>query len=230
LAGEITYAPCLDNVIVTRTANNSVEWLDFARAKTQRVVKTGKKWTAKSVASSNLAYLAVSHFGSCSIYDVSTGDIIAEVISPDDTSEMYPLTPVAFFGKEDEWLLLRINQERILTLCNWRNSAVDMICISNVGGTISDNAIKLSPDEKFLVCWPFGYLELYDFTSIKKRLLSKVSLKLKWECILVRQLILQERASPVATGSPNKMAKSKFYHMALGVLICDAFRQVIQFL
>jgi hypothetical protein len=174
--------------------------------------------------------VAVSHFGLCRIYDVSSGEVVAEIVSPDETSEMYPLTPVKFFGKEDEWLLLRINQERILTLCNWRHSTVDMISISNVGGTISDNSVMISPDEQFIVSWPFGYLELYDFSSMKEHLFRNISIRLKWECIMVRNLLLQERASPVASGSPEKLKRSIGFQKMLGVLIYDAFRQVMDFL
>ena len=230
LGGEVHYAPCEGSIVVTRTANNTVEWLDLARGKTQRSVKTGKKWTSKSVASSNLAYVAVSHFGMCQIYEVSTGEVVAEIISPDETSEMYPLTPVTFFGQGDEWLLLRINQERMLTLCNWRSSAVDMISISGVGGTISDDSIMVSPDEQFIVSWPFGYLELYDFSSMKDRLFRKISTRLKWECVLVRGLLLQDRAAPVPTGSPEKLKTALLLKKMLGLLMYDAFREVINFL
>jgi hypothetical protein len=230
LAGEINYAPCESSIVTTRTANNTVEWLDMARGKAQRAVKTGQKWSSKSVASSNRAHVAVSHFGMCQVYEVSSGNVVAEIISPDETSEMYPLTPVTFFGKENEWLLLRINQERILTLCNWRNSVVDMISISGVGGTISDNSLMMSPDEKFLVSWPFGYLEMYDFTSMKELLFRSVSARLRWECVRVRNLLLQERATAVASGSPEKQRRSLFFKKMLGVLLYDAFRQVVDFL
>lgn len=232
LAGEIYYTPCHQkgSIVATRTANSTVEWLDLARGKTQRVVKTGKKWSSKCVASSSKAFVAVAHFGTCQVYDVSTGEVVAEIISPDDTSDMYPLTPVIFFGKNDEWLLLRINQERILTLCNWRNSATDMVSISNVGGTISDCSIMISPDEQFIVSWPFGYLELYDFSSMKKTLFRKISKKLKWECVFVRQLLLKERASRVATGSPERVKGAIFFQKMLGELIFDAFRQIMEFL
>ena len=230
IAGEVDYSPCESSVVVTRGANNSLEWLDLVRAKTQRVVKTSMKWTAKSVATKNGAYIAVSHFGKCCVYDVSTGEIEAEIISPDETSEMYPFTPVSFFGRSDEWLLLRINQERILVLCNWRHSTTDMISISNVGGTISDNSLMISPDEKFLVSWPFGYLELYDFVPMKERLFRKISTKLRWECVLVRKLIEQERASVLVSGSPGKLKEAKFLNQLFGTLICDTFRLVVEYL
>lgn len=232
LAGEITYTPCQGSscIITTRTASNTVEWQDLVRGKVQRVVKTGKKWSSKSVLSASGAYVAVSHFGACQVFDVITGDVVAEIISPDETSEMYPLSPVIFFGKEDEWLLLRINQERILVLCNWRQSVLDMISISNVGGTISDSSIMISPDEQFIVSWPFGYLELYDFSSMKEKLFRNIAVRLKWECVFVRQLLLQERVTRIVTGSPERMKGSLLLHKMLGGLMYDVFRQVIDFI
>ena len=230
LAGEINFAPCQDSIITTRTASNTVEWLNLGRGKVQKVIKTGKKWSSKSIASSSKAFVAVSHFGSCQVFDVHSGEVIAEIISPDETSEMYPFSPVTFFGKEDEWLLLRINQERILVLCNWRHSVVDMISISNVGGTISDCSTRVSPDENFIVSWPFGYLELYDFSAVKEQLFRNIALRLKWECILVRQLLVQERATPVVTGSPERLKGSVMLNNMLYGLMYDVFRQVIDFI
>ena len=51
---------------------------------------------------------------------------------------------------------------------NVRNTVI----IRNTGGTISDGSVALSDCGKFIACWPFGEVELFDLTAMMD-LLSK---------------------------------------------------------
>lgn len=228
-SGEITTKPCEDDILVSRAALNCIEWLESSRAKPLAVVKTGEKWTSKTVVSPNKSFVAVSHFGFCSIYDVKKRELLKKVKSPDDSSAMYPLTPISFLGTNDELLLLRINQERMIILCNWRHSDTDMVVLSNVGGTISDGSLKVSRDENFLVSIPFGFLEAYNFAHIKKLLNKKALRRLKLECVLLRELLIKERAIPVR-GKFEEAPHSKILADTLGSLVSELFREVMSFL
>ena len=94
--------------------------------------------------------------------------LVAAVVHPPDPTDEYPLTPIAFVGADDEWLLLRVHQERCLVLADWRNANLrspsssstsssaagkvvhrrgDVVAIRNLGGTISDGSMALSYDE-----------------------------------------------------------------------------------
>ena len=226
MQGEVSFAVVEDGVVTTHTKSNCLEWLHLDNGSVHKIVETGESWTSKTIVSSLQRYVAVSHFGCCCIYDLQTGIVAGKVITSKDLTDAYPLTPIKFFGKADEWLLLRNNSERIVVLCNWRLSVHDMVTFTNVGGTISDNCIMLSPDEEYLVCWPFGYLEIYNFFEMKRKLFSKVSIRLKWECISLRELLLQQRASLIL----DRTGFSSFLRLMLGVQIYDVFRYIINFL
>lgn len=230
----------------------SMEWLNANNGTISEIVEP-KKWSAKCVVSKNGKYVATANFCHATVYDAVTGAMIAQVQSP-DSAEVYPVVPVCFVDN-DRFLVLRINYERTLILCDWRHSAdsIDsMIAIQNVGGTISDDCVAVSADETKLVCWPYGVLELYDFAAMKTTLFRKMAKNLRIQCLLMRTLSEQKRAIPAASLSltasfstlivqdktdrndSNKSAADttkelKFIHKMINTQF-DLFRSIMEFL
>lgn len=190
--GAIHFNACEDNIIVcTSEGSQKIEWLDGSSGTIRRTVNTGK-WTSKAVVSKSLKFVAVAHFGHCAIYDVARGEVLAEVCVPDKRVH-YPVVPVRFI-ENDKWLLLRVNQERCVMLCDWRHSSSQLVVIKSVGGTISDNCVSVSHDESLLACWPYGRVELYDFAAMKRVLYRKIARLVRWQIIFIRWLVERNRA------------------------------------
>lgn len=225
--GAVDCQACgLDLILCTLSTAKKMEWLERPSGSLHRSVHTGDKWTAKSVVSTNKEHVAVSHFGTCSVWSVAKGDVVAEVACPDPTDAAYPLVPLCFVGSEDEWLLLRINQDRCLLLCDWRGSKDSMIAIRHVGGTISDDCVALSSDESRLVCWPFGTIEMFSFSAIKYVLHKKINQNLRNTCVHIRELVKRKRAE---VSSESNAVNPVFKRLAQ-LENADVFRLIITFI
>jgi WD40 repeat protein len=172
------------------------------------------KFCAKIVFSSDHSVFALSHSGSCSIRDASTNAVVSVIDMPDVP---FPVTPLAFLQK-DRLLLLRINLDRHLLLCDWRQPS-EMLILREAGGTASDSCL-VSPDEKYLACWPHGFIEYYSLEGIIEAFKNKCPRKKKINMLLIRHLHLQKRAvmavvadstekKPVEAAKSNKPAPAK---------------------
>jgi len=206
----------------------SVEWFD-ARNGTVTEVMEPNKWSAKVVVSQSGKYIATANFCHSTVYDAVTGDVVAEIRSP-DSDEVYPVVPVRFV-ENDKFLVLRINYERTLIICDWRhaaNSTDSMVTLSHVGGTISDDCVAISPDETKLMCWPYGTLELYDFAAMKTDLYRKMGKFLRIQCVLMRALSEQKRAEPAGSLTLASHHQLKFLHKMI-VTQPELFRSILAF-
>jgi hypothetical protein len=67
--------------------------------------------------------------------------------------------------------------------------------IRQVGGTITEKAMSISHDEKYLVCWPYGVIELYDLEGMIQVLTKKLSFYQKFEFLKLRLLLETHRAT-----------------------------------
>jgi hypothetical protein len=179
-------------LICTSELTKKIEWIDMNDGSLRRTI-TSDKWVAKSIISHNNKYLAVSHFGHCCIYDIIQGCVISIINCPDNTAN-YPVIPIAFINN-DKWLLLRINQERSIMICDWKCGNECIVYIRGVGSTISDNCIDISYNELYLISWPYGNIELYDFNEMKLLLRLKINYLLKWQLIYIRYFLEQKRTT-----------------------------------
>ena len=158
------------------------------------------QFCAKIVFSSDCSLFALSHTGSCSVRRTETNDVVSVVEMPDVP---FPVTPLAFL-QNNQLLLLRINLDRHLILCDWRNPN-DMIILREAGGTATD-ACAVSPDEKYLACWPHGFMEYFSLEAIIQMYMEKVPRLKKITLLLMRELYLQKRA--VVNVEPVEEAKT----------------------
>jgi hypothetical protein len=189
-----------------------LEWLDSSNGSILRQLSFSS-WLSKPVISSDGLYVATAHFGHCLIHEILTGEIVGKIICPQNDSN-YPLIPIQFV-KQDTYLICRITQERALIISSWSGrdhqsshqsvqssppapappaSAVS-VYLHHVGGTISDKSIRISPDEKYLICWPYGVMELYDLEGMMNVLTKKLRRHKRIEFIKMRALLDQNRAT-----------------------------------
>lgn len=231
------------------TASNS-----STSTKKKSSVASSDSWGSKLVVSSSGEYIAVGHFGRCSVMNSLTGELIGEVFSPIE-NDTYPMIPLGFVGPEESQLVCRINFDRVLVIGSWKfleissdsssittnnnitipgktnktvsgkstgsskvsnsNTAGSKVAsaatatmislnhkrkvaasfvIRDVGGTISD-ACALSRDGKYLICWPYGFLEIYSLNAMMTAASRKSRRAIKLELIKLRSLREQGRAS-----------------------------------
>ena len=151
--------------------------------------------------------------------DCATGAIVGEVFSPieDDT---YPLVPLAFV-LSDDFLVCRINYDRILMMMSWRlvPKAYAMVyALKDLGGTISD-ACAVSPDGNTLICWPYGSVEIYDLARVADSMFFKYRKKLISEFANIRSY-LKRKVSEDSKRSQidsckNRKDKIVFYYFCM---------------
>lgn len=147
------------------------------------------KFCAKIVFSSDCAVFALSHTGSCSVRDSKRNGVLSVIEMPDVP---FPVTPQGFICK-DCLLVLRINLDRYLIVCDWRNPK-DMFILREAGGTTTD-ACAISPDEKYLACWPHGFIEYYSLDAIVEGYKNKIPRMKRYTTLFMRQLFLAKRAA-----------------------------------
>mmetsp|Transcript_22540 Transcript_22540/g.32946 ORF Transcript_22540/g.32946 Transcript_22540/m.32946 type:complete len:433 (-) Transcript_22540:172-1470(-) len=194
--GAVQYCSCGPELIVaTMELSKRIEWIDVPTGGILRSIPC-ERWVSKAVASPCGKFVAVSHFGRSSVWDVQTGAVAGEVISPLPSSEVYPLTPIRFLGPDSSLLLLRVNQDMSLQVCDWRIPGLTTITVSAVGGTISDGCIAVSRDESLLFCWPFGKLEVYDLAKITASVQARRGVSQRVQLIVFRELVKANRATP----------------------------------
>lgn len=215
--GTVHYAPCGDNLLLFTAENpkedkkpsggrssslvaggkvvadSTIQWVDRATGNVQHTVKCGK-WATKTVVSKNSRFVAVGHFEHCTIYDTESRVLVGTIRSP-DPNEVYPIVPIAFVHN-DTWLVMRVNYNRNMLMCKWDDPINTMTVIYQLGGTISDNCLQISADEKFIMSWPFGYLELFDFRGyLSKFIPRKEVVALRLACIRLRNLVEDSRGA-----------------------------------
>ena len=189
--GHFDYALCGPDMLIATNAD-CIDWMDYSTGDILRHVPVDKI-CSKAVMTSDLKFVAVAHLSHCSVLEVSTGEVVATVKTPDSSNDVYPLTPVQFI-ESDSMLVLRVNQDKSLVLSLWRLGSEASISVSRVGGTSSDDSVAISNDESLLVCWPYGELEVYDLLSLKHKLVFKFSLSLRRELVCLRGLLRSDRA------------------------------------
>jgi hypothetical protein len=191
--GPLHYCVCTNDLVMTTSeTTKKIEWLSLQKGEIRRSL-TLDKWVSKAIVSTCGRYVAVSHTGHSAVWDVVNGVVLSEISTPDPTASVYPLVPIAFVNN-DKWLLLRVYQDMSIVLCNWRYPHKHTITIRHIGGTISDNTVAISHDEAYLICWPYGKIQLYDFGRMKEVLRRKESSALRIECVLMRALCSANRA------------------------------------
>ena len=146
------------------------------------------KWCGHVVYSSCFSYLAVSESGFCTVRSSDTNEILSVVKLPDVP---FPVTPLGFV-QNDRLLILRVNLDRHIIVCDWR-SPEDILLLTDAGGTTS-NACAISPDQKYLACWPHGFLEYYDLSGMIEKFRDKYPRMKRITVVLARELYLQKRA------------------------------------
>lgn len=156
-----------------------------------RTISQGQ-FCAKTILSTDGSVFALSHTGSCSVRDVHTNKVMSVIEMPDVP---FPVTPLAFL-RNDRLLLLRINLDRYLIVCDWRNPK-DILILKEAGGTTTD-ACAVSPDEKTLACWPHGFIEYYSMDAIIDAFLNKVPRMKRYTMVAMRKLFLDKRITVIA--------------------------------
>ena len=210
--------------LLLATHADRINWLDSHTGDILRYMPLDK-WSAKAILSRSMKYVAVSHIGHCTVRDVSSGEVVADIATPDASNDVFPLTPIAFL-RNDSVLVLRVNQDMslVLTLWQWPGSAV--VSIGSVGGTISDDTFSISHDEATLVCWPYGVLEMYDMKAMVDALCHKYGQSVRQQLLLLRVLVQSERASVLN----EEDALSRVLRNILVVESCDIFRMIVSFI
>jgi len=144
--------------------------------------------TSRVVLSNNGQFIAVGMQGKASVFCASSGRRLNVVPSPllDDNFICDPLA----FTDSDKCLVMRIHKARTVIICDWHTCTVRLVA-REIGSTISD-ACECSRDGKYLVCWPYGNLELYDLHAMRKDFSEKY-FQQRQEFLLLKRLWDQHR-------------------------------------
>jgi hypothetical protein len=145
--------------------------------------------------------MVVAHIGRCTIRDVTSGETLATVSSPEE-KDIYPVVPVGFIC-DDRYIICRIDLSMTLIVSEWHAgkgaaSRSTNIVISDTGSTISSNCMAISKDEQFLMCWPYGCIEIYSIPALLLQLQRKALRISKVHFLLLLQLISSRRAHHAA--------------------------------
>jgi hypothetical protein len=202
---HMTYRRDKSASVVVAESDQSIKRFDGTSGQliSDRKVSSGG-WTGKGVFSPDYSLFALSRNGFCSIHDSNTGAQLGEVRVPE---EPFPITPLGFLHNA-ELLVLRINLDKTVVVCEWRNPK-PMLVLRNFGGTTSDSC-SISPDSRFLICWPHGELEFFDMQAIVHAYFAKSSRLKRYSALLLRHLYLSKRAgaASLSKGSPFKLLQS----------------------
>ncbi len=212
--GRCNYGVSGDVFLMVSEEDETIEWRNRADGAVTKTLKLDG-WVSKPIVSSDGKYFAVARFAKCLIYSVASGKVVAEVKSP-VLKEVYPVVPFGFFNN-DRFLAVRINQERTIILSEWRSDTI--LTIKNIGGTISEGCVAISHDERFLVSWPFGYLEVYDLKRLVSNLTAKISSHYRIPLVKLRVLLTKNRATTTLKLLKDALTSSD-----------DIFKQIISYL
>jgi hypothetical protein len=205
-SGRIQIANSNINIFVTSDEEKKLSIHNILNGNCIKTINKETEWNSKCVFSSDHSIFASAYFGKCLIRDSNSLEIIGEVTSiPNDP---FALVPISFIN-DNKWLLLRINQDRTIILCDWKYSSNQYV-LKECGGTISDDSCVVSPDEKQLVCFPYGELEFFDLISIKKQFLLKITKNIRYSLYKFKKLY-QDKRSILA----NSMNITKYNHQII---------------
>ena len=191
LTGKCHYCVCDDFIIVTSEENQTIEWIDRKNGQMTNSINAGE-WVSQPVLSASKKLFAVAHNGRCTIRCCITGDVIASITSAEE-GDIYPVVPIGFC-ENDSMLALRIDLSMTFMLSAW-NSAASIVAISDFGQTLSSESMLISPDERFIACWPYGLLELYDLQAVKDCLARKIAKLNARHVFRWSQLVSSKRAT-----------------------------------
>lgn len=200
LSGKCHYVVCSNFIIVTCEEEKTIEWLDKATGRLLNMMNVGQ-WLSKPVLSASGVLFAVAHIGSCTVRTCATGEVIATLRSPEE-KDIYPVVPVRFMDN-DTLLAARIDLSMTFLLSSI-SSPSSSVAISDFGRTISNESVAISPDERFLACWPFGNIEMYDMNAVKQLLYKKISKQNVLQVLKMAALVKQKRAELVVSSGISK--------------------------
>lgn len=189
-SGKIQVANDDNNIFITGDEEKKLSIHNILNGNCIKTVDKETEWNSKCIFSSDHSMFASAYFGKCFIRDSISLEIIGEVNSiPNDP---FPMVPIAFIN-DNRWLLLRVNQDRTVILCDWKYSSNQYV-LKECGGTISDDSCIISPDEKQLVCFPYGELEFFDLKSMKNQFLLKINKHVRYSLYKLKKLYHDKRA------------------------------------
>jgi hypothetical protein len=200
--GNLSCARHENTIISAADFLQKLEWLDHTNGSILRQLSFSS-WLSKPVISSDGLYVATAHFGYCLIHQIQSGEVIGQISCSQNESN-YPVLPIQFVSN-NKYLICRISQERALLISDWahatapttpqKNSLRYTATIRQVGGTITEKAMCISSDEKYLLCWPYGVMELYDLDGMINVLVKKLSCHQRIELLKMRSLLDAHRAT-----------------------------------
>jgi hypothetical protein len=203
--GFISYN--LNSIYIVWEHDRKLESVDFHSGKILLSINHDK-WLAKCIHAKKTNLIAVSHFGMCSIVDTISFKNICILYSPIQ-DDKYPLVPVSFIYN-DEYIVCRINYDMTLIIYCIKSPSM-MFTVQGIGGTISDVCL-VSPNTDKLLCWPYDNIEIYNLNSIVNLFEKKISKLTKYEIVLLRELVIKNRAEVVGLRNLN----------LVGELVCDS--------
>jgi hypothetical protein len=208
-AGICAYAAATSFIIVTLTKSEKlslIQWLDRATGAKTMEIKVND-WCSKPSLSKDERFCAFAHIGKCSIRDAVSGEVISELTVP----VPFPVVPLGFISG-DKFVAMRVDLDMMFILSEWQNSASDprncnqRFILNKLGGTISTDSVCISNDEKYLACWPYGCIELFDLRRMTNRLTIKVRTVRRIALILAVHLTKLSRATIDPSSGPFGLA------------------------
>lgn len=177
-----------------------IQWIDRATGTKIREIKL-LEWCSKPILSSDGSLAAFAHIGRCSIRASASGTLLAEVAVP-GMPVPFPVVPLGFI-ENSRYLAMRVDLDKMFVLSEWAGSCssstsldpavANTIVIGAVGGTISGDSVCLSHDSRYLVCWPYGSIEVYDLLAITR----KLQVRLRFVVLRLALLCRANRAAPL---------------------------------
>jgi hypothetical protein len=170
-AGICSYAAASDFIIVSLTKSEKltvIQWLDRSSGNKTKEIRVNE-WCSKPVMSKNERFCAFAHIGRCVVRDAVSGDVMNDITVP-GLSVPFPIVPIAFINA-DRFVAMRVDLDMMFILCEWEPSnKLCRLVINKLGGTISSDSVCISSDEKYLACWPYGCIELFDLKRMSRKL------------------------------------------------------------
>lgn len=196
--GKCQFASLGPKFILTCEDSKTITWIDRSCGTSEKVVRFGE-WVSSPVVSASRKHVAVANHGKCTVLDATTGEVASTVLSP-VPNDQYPMVPVAFVDS-DRWLVARIDLDMTLIVSDWTSQSPScLFSIRGFGGTITSNAVAVSRDEKHMMCWPYGCIEVFDLQAILRAAKGKRSDRQRWACVWMRVHVREKGAQWVEEG------------------------------
>jgi hypothetical protein len=157
-------------------------------------ISNKEQWCSKVVFSSDYSMFALGRHGFCTIHSALTDEVLETVVVKD---AVFPVVPLGFIDS-DRLIVLRMNLDRSIFVCDWRSEPRNQLILRRFGGTTSD-ACVISPDKKWLVCWPHSEIEFFDLFKVQQAFYKKQSRLLRVQLVITRSLVSSNRASAAAS-------------------------------